>query len=83
MLGLVWLAAYSNLLERPEPPRVSLAGLEIVDANLFEQRYALRLRLQNTNDMTLSITGLDYEVFLNDRPCVRCVRIDKTQKHVF
>jgi LEA14-like dessication related protein len=66
MGGLV--AACSVLMERPEPPRVSLAGLEIVDANLFEQRYALRLRLQNTHSMTLSITGMDYEVFLNDRP---------------
>lgn len=68
ILGLLGLAACTHLMERPQPPRVSLAGLEIVDANLFEQRYALRLRLQNTNDVRLSITGLDYEVFLNEHP---------------
>ncbi len=76
ILCVLGLTGCSALVERPEPPRVSLAGLEIVEANLFEQRYGLRLRLQNTNDMRLSITGLDYEVFLNDRPFAHGVSRD-------
>lgn len=61
------LASCASLKGRPEPPRVSLAGLEIGEIGLFEQRYLVKLRLQNPNDFDLDIKGMDYEIFINDR----------------
>ena len=68
LMAFILMAACSSLLQRPEPPRVDLAGLEVLEVGLLEQRYLLKLRLQNTNTQDLTIKGLDYEVFINDRP---------------
>lgn len=62
------LTSCASLKERPEPPKVSLADLEIREMGLFEQRYLVKLRLQNPNDFALDINGMDYEIFINDRP---------------
>jgi LEA14-like dessication related protein len=49
----------------PRSPSVTLAGIEIVEANLFEQRFVFQLRIQNPNAMEISITGLNFEVEIN------------------
>ena len=48
----------------PEPPRVSLIGLKSTGGTAFEQRFVATLRLNNPNDMALSIAGyaLDLEM---------------------
>lgn len=61
------LISCASVMKKPEPPRVGIAGLEILEVGLFEQRYLLSLRLQNPNDFALDVNGMDYEVFLNDR----------------
>ncbi len=61
------LVSCASVMKKPEPPRVGIAGLEILEVGLLEQRYLLSLRLQNPNDFALDINGMDYEVFLNDR----------------
>jgi LEA14-like dessication related protein len=48
-------------------PRVNLVGLQIVDVQLFEQRYALSIRIQNPNPQALSVAGLDFNVALNGK----------------
>ena len=63
MLGL---GACATLSQRLEPPRVSLAGLELEEIGLFEQRYRLRLRIQNPNDVELPIAGMAFSLYLND-----------------
>jgi LEA14-like dessication related protein len=50
---------------RTEPPRVHLVGMQLQQAELFEQRYLLRLRIQNPNDFALNIRGLDFQVQVN------------------
>jgi LEA14-like dessication related protein len=62
------LVGCAGLTERPDPPRISIAGLEVIEIGLFEQRYLLKLRLQNPNDFDIKISGMDYEVFVNDSP---------------
>ncbi|ACL72671.1 LEA type 2 family protein [Thioalkalivibrio sulfidiphilus] len=67
LLGLVLLGlggcAYMGV--RTEPPRVHLVGMQLQQAELFEQRYLLRLRIQNPNDFPLNIRGLDFQVQVN------------------
>jgi len=71
------LVACAGLAERPNPPRVSIAGLEVIEIGLFEQRYLLKLRLQNPNDFDINIKGMDYEVFINERPFAHGVSRNK------
>lgn len=61
IIGCAWVPA------RVEPPSVHIADIRLLGASLFEQRYALSLRVQNPNDFDLPINGLSYEVELNDR----------------
>jgi LEA14-like dessication related protein len=60
------LGACATLFQKLEPPRVSLAGLEPEEFGLFEQRYLLRLRVQNANEVELPIAGMDFHLYLND-----------------
>jgi LEA14-like dessication related protein len=69
IIGIIaLLGSCAGLRERPEPPKISLAGLEIQEIGLFEQRYLVKLRLQNPNAFALDINGMNYEIFINDRP---------------
>ena len=43
------------------------------DVNLFEQRFRLRLRIQNPNDASLGIRGMDYLLQLNGMDFARGV----------
>ncbi|MFZ5557832.1 MAG: LEA type 2 family protein [Pseudomonadota bacterium] len=49
-----------------EPPRVTISAMEMRDATLFEQVYAIQLRLQNPNNRDLAIQGLSFELEIND-----------------
>ena len=80
---LVALAGCAVLTEKPEPPKVSIAGLNLVSAGFFEQRYLLKLRMQNPNDANLVIKALDYDVFVNDLPFAHGVTKDTVSSHIF
>lgn len=66
-LLLTLLGGCAGLFSRPEPPQISLASIRPVDMGLFEQRYRLRLRVQNPNPFALRIKGMDYSLYLNDQ----------------
>lgn len=55
------------------PPTVTLAHLEVIEAGLFEQRFAFKLRVLNPNDREIAITGLSFEVEVNRQPFARGV----------
>jgi len=67
LVAAVATSGCAHLLNRPEPPRVTLSGLSLAGADLFEQRYRVRLRVQNPNPEPLPIQGLQYTIFLNDQ----------------
>jgi len=43
-----------------ETPRLSLIDVRIVSSELWEQRLKVRLRVQNPNDVALSVKGIEY-----------------------
>lgn len=51
-----------------QTPSVTLAGIEVVEANLFEQQLGLKLRVLNPNTVEIPINGLNFEVELNGEP---------------
>ena len=57
----------AGLRHQPEPPILILAGIQLREVTLFEQRYQLQLRLQNPNDMALPISGLHCRLLINER----------------
>lgn len=67
--ALLWLGsmllACSHPFTRIQAPSVSIAHIDLVDAQLLEQRYRLRLRVQNPNPYALPISGMHYRLFLN------------------
>ncbi len=46
-------------------PKVDLLAIEPLQFGLFEQRFNIRLRLQNMNDFELAIRGMAYSLKLN------------------
>ena len=66
--GLAGCAGLGALKEKPE---VSLAGVELQEFALFEQRFGIKLRIRNPNDVDLPISALVFDVELNGQPFAR------------
>ena len=49
-----------------ETPYVTLTDLRMLDMALFEQRYGLKIRVQNPNPVELPITGMSFRLDIND-----------------
>jgi len=52
------LAACTAFGPRLETPELSIAGVELVKGDLFEQRFKARLRVQNPNNVELAVRGI-------------------------
>lgn len=61
------IAGGCAMIQSPiEAPHVTLADLRILDMTLFEQRYALKIRVQNPNPIELPISGMNFQLDIND-----------------
>jgi len=67
------LAACAALVPRLETPSLSLVGVKLVEAGVFEQRLEVRLRVQNPNDVALPVRGLDVDFELDGEPFAKGV----------
>ncbi len=45
-----------------EPPRVSIAGVQVVSGELWSQHLKVRLQVHNPNDRDLPVIGLEYTI---------------------
>jgi LEA14-like dessication related protein len=59
------LAGCAGITYHAQPPQISINNIQLVDAQLLEQRYDLTLRIQNTNDFPFFIKGLSYQLDIN------------------
>lgn len=48
-------------------PRVSLNDLRPTEIGLIEQRYGATLRVQNPNDVGITVNGMEYTIYINER----------------
>ena len=62
---ILTLTACAGVTYHAEPPMVNIAGIQLKDAQLLEQRYELTLRIQNPNETALYIKGLSYNLDIN------------------
>lgn len=58
----------SGLTDDFRDPEVRLLKVDVIKAKLLEQKFVLRFRIDNPNDISLPIRGLNYNVKLNGVP---------------
>jgi LEA14-like dessication related protein len=63
----LFVAACSTMPKDFEPPRVHITDMTAKDVAIFEQRFDVKLRIQNPNNTDLSINGLKFDIDLNER----------------
>jgi len=64
---VVLATACSTLPPDFEAPRVHIADMTPKEMAIFEQRFDVKLRIQNPNNTDLSINGLKFDIELNER----------------
>jgi LEA14-like dessication related protein len=63
---VIMLNGCAALQSAIETPHVTLNNLQVVDMTLLEQRYAVTLRIQNPNPVPLPISGMNFQLDIND-----------------
>jgi len=66
LLFVLILAGCAAVQTPLEAPHVSLTDLRVLDATLFEQRFALKIRVQNPNPVELPVNGMNFRLEIND-----------------
>ncbi|HSD97771.1 MAG TPA: LEA type 2 family protein [Sulfuricaulis sp.] len=66
LLLAVILSGCAAMQDSLEAPYVTLTDLRMLDMTLFEQRYGLKIRVQNPNPVELPITGMNFQLDIND-----------------
>ena len=62
---LMVLSGCAGMVTHLERPEVSVAGIDLVEPGLLEQRYRIRLRVHNPNDVDLVIDGVRFRIDIN------------------
>lgn len=66
LFSLLALSGCASWFTDDLEPQVHLVRVELIKANMLEQRFALHFRVDNPNDSDLTVRGLEYRIHLND-----------------
>ena len=69
------LSGCSAIPTNLKTPEVSFVGIRGLEADFFEQRLEVRMRVQNPNSIELPVNGLDVDVELADEPFAHGVSV--------
>jgi LEA14-like dessication related protein len=58
------LAACSTLPSNLITPKVSLVGIQMMSTDMFAQKFRVRVKVENPNDLELGVKGLEYQILL-------------------
>jgi LEA14-like dessication related protein len=64
---------------RLEPPRINLAHIQVQEIKLFETVLKIELRVFNTNEVALTVNGIDCKLELNGKKFASGVSDTKTK----
>ncbi len=67
LLVVAVLAGCAGTGRISEPPYISLSNINLLNMNVFEQRYRIMMRIQNPNDVVIPIKGMSFRIFINDQ----------------
>lgn len=62
------LASGCALTPKLVPPELSIVDVQLVGSDLFAQRLKVRVHVQNPNDRTLPVDGLQYTLEVDGQP---------------
>jgi LEA14-like dessication related protein len=62
--ALVLIAACTSMGSKLESPRLSLVGIQVMSADMFAQRFKVRVLVVNPNEIELPVRGLEYQILL-------------------
>ncbi len=65
---LLLLSACTGIPNNFEKPQVTMAGLEIAELGVIEQRFIVSLRVSNPNNFSIPIDGLAMKLDINGQP---------------
>jgi LEA14-like dessication related protein len=54
----------STLAPKLEAPQLSLVAIQTMAADMFAQQFKVRVKVENPNDLEVSVAGIDYTIFL-------------------
>lgn len=58
------LAACSTVGSKLEAPRLELVGVQMLSTDMFAQRFKVRVKVINPNDLELPVRGLEYTIIM-------------------
>jgi LEA14-like dessication related protein len=61
---LVALAACSSLGPKLQAPRLSLVAIQVLSGDMFAQRFKVRVKVENPNDVEVPVAGIEYTIIL-------------------
>ena len=76
---MLTLSVCAGPAKRLEPPRIKLANIRVKELKAFEAAFLIELRVFNTNDVPVEITGVDCELELNGRHFASGISNEKTK----
>jgi LEA14-like dessication related protein len=59
-----WLAGCSTFSTKLVTPNLELLGIQMMSTDMFAQKFRVRVKIENPNDLELPVRGLDYKIFL-------------------
>lgn len=60
----VLLAACSTVGSKLEAPKLELMGVQMLSTDMFAQRFKVRVKVINPNDLELPVRGLEYTIIM-------------------
>lgn len=60
----VLLAACSTLGSNLQAPKLELLGVQMLSTDMFAQRFKVRVKVINPNDLELPVRGLEYTILM-------------------
>jgi LEA14-like dessication related protein len=65
LLVVAWLlAACSTLSPKLESPDLEVVGIQMLSTDMFAQKFRVRVRVTNPNDLELQVRGIEYQIIL-------------------
>ncbi len=73
VLGCLFVLSACAAWAIREPLNVTIVDITPLDMSLLEQRYAVKVRLLNPNDVEIAFDGVVFDLDINDKPFAKGV----------
>ncbi len=61
---LVAVSGCASFGPKLQSPQLSLVAIQILSGDMFAQRFKVRVKVENPNDLEVAVSGIEYKIFL-------------------